>query len=88
MWNALRIGLNSDDHITRLYRADGAPLFDSNPKVVSAELNDSVQEALNGKQQYDLIDDHDGTFNDAGKFGVWTKADSIIQFDNLTATPK
>jgi len=23
-----------------------------------------------------------------GKFGVWTKADSIIQFDDLTATPK
>ena len=25
---------------------------------------------------------------DAGKFGVWTKADSIVQFDDLVATPK
>jgi heavy metal sensor kinase len=58
--DALRIGRNSDDHITRLYRADGTRLFDNNPKVVSAELNDSVQEALNGKQQYDLIDSHGG----------------------------
>jgi hypothetical protein len=35
-----------------------------------------------------VIDEHDDTFKDAGKFGVWTKADSIIQFDDLTATPK
>jgi hypothetical protein len=35
-----------------------------------------------------VIDGHDGTFQDAGKFGVWTKADSIVQFDDLTATSK
>jgi len=27
----------------------------------------------------------DDTFADAGKVGVWTKADSIIYFDDLTA---
>jgi hypothetical protein len=27
----------------------------------------------------------DSTFGDAGKVGVWTKADSVIQFDDLAA---
>jgi len=46
---------------------------------------DRIQVFFDGKL---VIDGHDGTFRDAGKFGVWTKADSIIQFDDLTATPK
>jgi hypothetical protein len=28
----------------------------------------------------------DGTFKEAGKVGLWTKADSVIYFDDLTAT--
>lgn len=40
---------------------------------------------FDGKQ---VIDAHDKTFADAGKFGVWTKADSVIYFDDLVATPK
>src|SRR5207245_7737468 len=35
-----------------------------------------------------VIDDHDDTIKEAGKVGVWTKADSIVQFDDLVATPK
>lgn len=35
-----------------------------------------------------VIDAHDNTISDAGKFGLWTKADSVIYFDDLTATPK
>jgi hypothetical protein len=35
-----------------------------------------------------VIDAHDGTFSSAGKFGLWTKADSVIYFDDLTATPR
>jgi hypothetical protein len=34
-----------------------------------------------------VIDVHDGTFPDAGKVGVWTKADSVTHFDALAATP-
>jgi hypothetical protein len=34
-----------------------------------------------------IIDARDDTFTDAGKFGVWTKADSVTYFDALTATP-
>jgi hypothetical protein len=34
------------------------------------------------------MDAHDKTFTAAGKFGLWTKADSLIHFDDLTATAK
>jgi hypothetical protein len=34
-----------------------------------------------------IIDVADQTFGDAGKVGVWTKADSITYFDALSATP-
>lgn len=35
-----------------------------------------------------VIDAHDKTFSEAGKFGLWTKADSVIYFDDLTVMPK
>lgn len=31
-----------------------------------------------------ILDHHDGTFSTAGKIGVWTKADSVTAFDDLT----
>jgi hypothetical protein len=34
-----------------------------------------------------IIDVQDGTFPDAGKVGVWTKADSVTHFAALTAIP-
>src|SRR5437868_10851240 len=48
-------------------------------------IGNHIQVFFNGAK---VIDEHDDTFKDAGKFGVWTKADSIIQFDDLTATSK
>ena len=33
-----------------------------------------------------VLDVKDGTFTGAGKVGVWTKADSVIYFDNLSVT--
>ena len=48
-------------------------------------VGDHIQVFFDGNK---VIEAHDDTFKDAGKFGVWTKADSIIQFDDLTATPK
>ena len=39
---------------------------------------------FNGTQ---VLDVHDATFKDAGKVGLWTKADSVIYFDDLTVTP-
>jgi len=32
-----------------------------------------------------VIDAHDGTFAQSGKVGVWTKADSVTYFDDLSA---
>ena len=37
----------------------------------------------NGKKLYDVEDE---TFKQAGKIGLWTKADSVIYFDDLTMT--
>ncbi len=34
-----------------------------------------------------VIDVSDGTFREAGKVGLWTKADSVTHFDALTVTP-
>jgi hypothetical protein len=34
-----------------------------------------------------VVDARDGTFPDAGRVGVWTKADSVTYFDALTASP-
>jgi len=36
---------------------------------------------FNGRKLYEV---EDGTFTQAGKVGVWTKADSVTQFDDLT----
>jgi hypothetical protein len=38
----------------------------------------------NGKQ---VIDARDSTFADAGKVGLWTKADSVTAFDDFTVAP-
>jgi hypothetical protein len=37
--------------------------------------------ALDGQKAFDWVDD---TFKDAGKVGVWTKADSVTLFDDFT----
>lgn len=34
-----------------------------------------------------VIDAHDSTFPDAGRVGLWTKADSVTAFDDLTVAP-
>jgi hypothetical protein len=48
-------------------------------------VGDQFKVFFNGKQ---VIEHKDKTLADGGKFGVWTKADSVIAFDDLTATPK
>jgi hypothetical protein len=40
---------------------------------------------FNGSQLYEV---EDATFAKAGKVGVWTKADSVTQFDDLTVVTK
>jgi hypothetical protein len=41
-----------------------------------------IQCYLDGKLQLDTMDD---TFSDPGKIGLWTKADAVTSFDDLTA---
>jgi hypothetical protein len=63
-----------------------------NGKVASGKWHELAVEAkgdhfqifFNGKK---VMDAHDKTFPDAGKVGLWTKADSVIYFDDLTASP-
>jgi hypothetical protein len=40
---------------------------------------------FNGEKLYEV---EDATFAGAGKVGVWTKADSVTYFDNLSVSPK
>ncbi|MDQ6893960.1 MAG: hypothetical protein M3167_14910 [Acidobacteriota bacterium] len=35
-----------------------------------------------------VLDARDRTFQNAGRVGLWTKADSVIQFDDLTIEPR
>jgi hypothetical protein len=63
-----------------------------NGKVASGVWHDLTVEAqgdhfqvfFDGKK---VIDAHDKTFTEAGTIGVWTKADSIIYFDDLSVQP-
>ena len=48
-------------------------------------VGDHIEVFFDGKK---VIDAHDDAFKNAGRFGVWTKADSIVEFDDLTATPR
>ncbi len=41
--------------------------------------------SLNGQGLYEVAD---ATFTGPGKVGVWTKADSVTQFDDLTIVPR
>jgi Domain of Unknown Function (DUF1080) len=47
--------------------------------------DDHFMVAYDGKK---VLDATDGTFKDEGKVGLWTKADSVIYFDDLTVTAK
>ena len=48
-------------------------------------VGDHFTVTFDGKQ---VMDAHDQTFAGPGKVGVWTKADSVTLFDDLTVTPE
>jgi len=87
---------NALEDNVRLYhvvKGDRRQFAGWNGKVASGKWHELVVEAQGDHFQvfFDgqkVIDAHDKTFPDGGKFGVWTKADSVIQFDDLIATPK
>ncbi len=45
---------------------------------------DHIQVFWDGQK---ILDHHDATFPEAGRIGVWTKADSVTYFDDLSAAP-
>jgi hypothetical protein len=62
-------------------------------KVTSGEWHEIKVECIGNKIicYYDgakKIEATDGTFKDAGKVGLWTKADSVTYFDDLKVTAK
>lgn len=87
---------NALEDNVRLYhvvKGDRRQFAGWNGKVASGKWHELAVEAQGDHFQvfFDgqkVIDAHDKTFTEAGKFGVWTKADSVIQFDDLTATPR
>ncbi len=65
----------------------------ANLKVTSGEWHELRVEAVGNKIAcyYDgnkKIEATDDTFKDAGKIGLWTKADSVTYFDDLKVTAK
>lgn len=65
----------------------------ANLKVTSAEWHELRVEALRNKitcyfDGNKKIEATDDTFKDAGKVGLWTKADSVTSFDDLKVTAK
>lgn len=83
---------NALENNFRLYRMVGGRRLQfagANVKVASGEWHtlrvvakgDHIVCYFNGKP---LIDAHDKTYT-TGKIGLWTKADSVIAFDDLTA---
>lgn len=64
----------------------------ANFKVTSGEWHELRVEAIGNRMvcYYDgqkKIEARDGTFKDAGKVGLWTKADSVTYFDDLAVRP-
>lgn len=62
-----------------------APVTKGNWNTLAVSAKGSTfKVSLNGSELYEV---EDATITKAGKAGVWTKADSIMQFDDLTITP-
>ena len=65
----------------------------ANLKVTSGEWHELRVEAMGNKitcyfDGNKKIEATDDAFKDAGKIGLWTKADSVTYFDDLKATAK
>ncbi len=90
----LRVNTLEDN--CRLYRVVAGkkrPFAGANFEVGTGEWHELTVECVgnkiicyyDGKKKIEATDD---TFADAGKVGLWTKADSVTYFDDLTITAK
>jgi hypothetical protein len=67
----------------RTYGAD-APVPANSWSTLAVHVEaDRMSVSLNGTHLFDV---QDATFTEAGKVGLWTKADSVTSFDDLTVT--
>lgn len=65
-----------------LFQAKSVPVAKNTWHVLKVEATgDTFLVWFDGTKVLDAIDD---TFKDAGRVGLWTKADSVIQFDDFT----
>ena len=87
---------NALENNYRLYRVvsgNRQQIAGANVKVASGEWHELRVECVGNRIScfYDgekKIESSDDTFKDAGKVGLWTKADSITYFDDLTVTAR
>jgi 3-keto-disaccharide hydrolase len=83
--------LEDDCSIYRVIEGRRRPFQSKHTKVASNVWHTLVLEATDDRfvVKYDgtqVLDARDYTFKEAGKVGLWTKADSIIAFDNFTVS--
>jgi hypothetical protein len=53
-------------------------------ELAAEAKGDTLSVTFNGKK---VIEARDKTFTEGGKVGLWTKADSVVYFDDLTVSP-
>jgi 3-keto-disaccharide hydrolase len=90
------IRANALENNYRLYHVVGGrreQFAGANVNVSSGEWHEMRVECVGNKITcyYDgekKIEAADNTFKEAGKVGLWTKADSVTYFDDLTVTAK
>lgn len=82
--NNVRLYTVKDGHRKQLEGWNGAVTGKAWHELRVDARGDHVEVYWDGKK---VIDGKDRTFPDAGKVGVWTKADSVTYFDDLSAAP-
>lgn len=83
-----------EDNIRLYYVKDGSrrQIASWSGEVTAGAWHEYVVEMRGGHIQVSwdgrkVLDHHDSTFPEAGRVGVWTKADSVTYFDDLTVAP-
>ncbi len=86
-WNPLednfRVYYVKDGRRTQLGSADVKTDPRAWHEILIVHRGNSIAASFDGKRMIEL---EDATFGDAGKVGLWTKADAVTKFDNLTAS--
>lgn len=82
--NNVRLYTLKDGRRKQIAGYDGAVTANAWHELRVDAKGDRIEVYWDGKR---IIEHQDSTFPDAGKVGVWTKADSVTYFDDLSAAP-